>query len=322
MKVLVLGGTGNISTAVVRDLAGRGHDVTILTRGQRPAPVGIAAVVADRGDAAAMAAACGDAAFDAVVDFLCFTPEDAAVAHAAFAGRCAQYVCISSATVYAKPHRVPVREDDPTGNPASDYAQAKLATERWLMERHGDGFPVTVVRPSHTFGETWIPSPISGVDWTVAARILAGKPIVVHDDGRSLWALTPAADFAAALAGLLGNAAAPGEAVHITTDEVLSWNGIYQELGFALGAEPAIVHVPSDAIADKYPDLRPKLHGDKAHHGCFDNAKVKRLVPGWQCKTRLREALQASVDWFRAHPERQVVSAAANQVIEDLIAPR
>lgn len=317
MRILILGGTGNISSAVVADLVARHHAVTITTRGKRPVPAGVETVVAERHDATALAAAT-PGTWDAVIDFLCFTPEHAAEAHAAFAGRCGQYLFISSATVYAKPHQVPVVESDPLGNSESAYAQAKQATESWLLERH-QALPVTVVRPSHTFGHTWIPSPFSGCDFTVCQRILAGKPVILHDQGRSLWALTPADDFAAALAGLLGNPEALGTCVHITSDEVLSWNGIYHELGLLLGAKPRIVHVPSDTIARVLPETREKLHGDKMHHGCFDNTRIKTLVPDWQCRWRLRDALRRSIDHHRARAEGPLLSAAADAAIERVL---
>jgi nucleoside-diphosphate-sugar epimerase len=318
MEILVIGGSGNISAAVVDRLLANGHQLTLFNRGTSSTPC--THVRGDRHDGAAFTRLMEGRRYDAVIDFLCYTPAHAAMAHTALRGRCGHYVFISSATVYRKPHRLPVREDDPKGNDQSEYATAKLACEHDLMALHGHDFPVSVVRPSHTFGETWIPSPISGCDFTVCARVLAGKPVVVHDDGRSLWALTAADDFARGLAGLIGNPLALGEDFHITTDEVLSWNGIYQEIGFALGRPIELVTMPSAFIAERHPDLGPKLLGDKAHHGCFDNCKIKAAVPSFACHSSLRQALRRSLTWFRADPARQTVDAEADRRQDELIA--
>ena len=200
MKVLVLGGTGIISGAVVAELLQQGHHVSLLNRGNQPTPRGVTHISADYRDPPALAAALAPHRFDAAIDFLCFTPEHAAGVHAALAGRCGRYVFISSATVYRKPHDLPVTEHHPLGNSRSAYARRKQSCETWFLER-GDSLPVTVVRPSHTFSERWIPSPLHGTDFTVAKRILDGRPIIVHDHGQSLWALTAADDFAVGLVG-------------------------------------------------------------------------------------------------------------------------
>jgi len=320
MKILIIGGTGNISTEVADALLERGDDVTLLTRGSHPIPAGFGHIQADRADARAFAAALDDRSFDVVIDFVCFTPDDCRLDHDVFRGKVGQFVFISSATVYRKPHEVlPLTEDSPLGNPFWDYAQKKLECERFLESVTGRDFPVTVVRPSHTFGRKWIPSPLAGSDYTVAARIEAGRRIIIHDDGQSMWTLTAASDFASGLAGLVGNEAAYGETFHITSDQVLTWNAIYQEIGFALGREPQVVYIPSKFLSDVYPPARGRLLGDKAEHGVFDNSKIKRFVPNFECVKSFRSAIRESVAWFNEDPARKVVNREQDRLIDELI---
>ena len=319
MNILIIGGTGNISRAVVENLIQRQHQVTLLNRGTTPAPAGTQHIACDRSDTVALKTALHDKSFDCIIDFLCFTLLDAANIHAAVAGNCQQFIFISSATVYAKPHNIPVQESAAKGNPVSEYAQQKLATEQWFLEQHAKGFPLTIVRPSHTFGEQWIPSPISKADFTIARRILDGKPIIVHDNGTSLWALTPADEFARALIGLIGNTNAIGEDYHITTDEVMTWRSVYHSIGEGLGKAPDIIAIPSSFIEKKYPELRAGLSGDKANHAVFDNTKIKQAVPGWHCELTMHAALLRSVEWFLADEQRQSINEDNNQRVDDLI---
>ncbi|MDA3963760.1 MAG: NAD-dependent epimerase/dehydratase family protein [Planctomycetota bacterium] len=318
MDVLIIGGSGNISGAVVTLLLEQGHAVTLCNRGSQPAPAKCDHIACDRTDPEAFAAAIGGRHFDAAIDFFCFKPEHAAGAHRALAGHCDHYLFISSATVYQKPHQVPVQEGDPRGNPASPYAENKRLTEDWLLA-HQDALPLTIVRPSHTFCERWIPSPLHGADFTVAARIRASKPIIIHDDGRSLWALTTAEDFAVGLCGLVGLPQALGESYHITTDEVATWRSIYHEIGLALGAEAQPVFIPTSFLAEQVSRAGPSLAGDKAHHGVFDNTKIKQAVPAFSCQWRLRDSLARSVAWALASPERQVVNADKDAEIDAII---
>jgi nucleoside-diphosphate-sugar epimerase len=320
MDILLIGGTGNLSGALAEHLRDTGHAVTLLTTGRRPVPPGMAVLHADRNAPAAFAAAVDGRRFDAVVNFLGFQPPQIRADHRLFRGRLGQYVFISSATVYRKPHRrLPLTEDSPLGNRFSEYARGKIACERLLQRLHAPDFPVTIVRPSHTFGPSWIPSPLSGSDFTVAARILAGRPVLVHDQGQSLWTLTAASDFAAGLAGLLGHAQAAGEAFHITHDQVLTWNAIYYEIGLALGRQPDLVPIPSDFLARVCPGAEGRLQGDKAEHAVFDNTKIKRFLPDFECRKSVRTALRESVAWFLADPARQQVSAEQDRLQDDLI---
>ncbi|HWI58102.1 MAG TPA: NAD-dependent epimerase/dehydratase family protein, partial [Bacillota bacterium] len=224
----------------------------------------------------------------------------------------------SSASVYTKPAQLPLTEASPVGNAWWDYAQKKLACEEWLQQRRREnGFPITIVRPSHTYSKRWVPNPVSSSSYTFAARLEAGRPVFVPDDGENPWTLTAASDFAAGLAGLVGNERALGEVFHITSDEVLTWNQIVAEIAAAVGAEsPQVLKIPTDFICQVAPQLTGTLKGDKAYPGVFDNSKIKRLVPEFRCRKSFREGVRESVAWLRAHPEQQNLSAQVEKMIE------
>ena len=320
MKVLFLGGTGNLSLACVREAAARGIALTIATRGQKTAelPAGVATVRGDVRDAALLASL-ADRRFDAVVNFVAFDATDVGRDVAAFGGRVGQYVFVSSASVYEKPprHHV-VTEETPLANPYWDYARNKIAAEGALREaQRATGFPVTIVRPSYTYGETWIPT-TSGTDYTVVWRMRRGLPVVVPGDGTSLFTLTHASDFARGLVGLLGLREALGEAVQLTSDEVLNWNQIHETIARAVGAEPRLVHVPSDVIATIDARRGASLLGDKAWSTIFDNSKARRLLPGWAARVSFAEGVRASIAWFEADPARQKIDA--NDTVERILA--
>jgi nucleoside-diphosphate-sugar epimerase len=321
MKLLIIGGTGNISSEATDLLVSQGHDVTLLNTGRHPTPRGCKLIKADRFNQRAFEGALKKLSVDAVLDFMAFVPAHCRSVYMALRGRLAQYIFISSATVYAKPHtKLPITEETPRGNPFWPYAQDKAACEEYLESVRGDDFPVTIVRPSHTFGRTWIPSPINGSGFTVSARILAGKEFIIHGDGESLWTMTASSDFARGLAGLVGNKAAVGEAFHITSDEALSWNDIYKELGAALGAKKLnAAHIPTSFIIKRYPDARGKLLGDKAENGVFDNSKIKKFVPGFKCEKNFATAIRESVAWFMEKPERREVDLDEDKLIEAMV---
>jgi len=313
MRVLFIGGTGNLSTACARQAIREGKAVTILTRG-RPSvelPAGIEFVRGDAHDPRVLGAL-AVRRFDVVVDFIAYGPEDVERDLAAFGGQVSQYVFISSASVYQKPptHHV-LTEDTPLGNPYWDYARKKIAAEEMLRAAHrASGFPATIVRPCYTYGESWIPT-TSGSDYTVAWRMRRGLPVVVPGDGTSLFTLTHASDFARGLVGLLGQPAAIGEAVHITSDEVLSWNQVHDTIARVLGVEARLVHVPSEVIARIDARRGASLLGDKAWSQVFDNSKVRRLVPGFRSEVRFAEGVRASIAWLEADPARQKIEANA-----------
>ena len=266
---------------------------------------------------------------EVVLNFLGYELADVQLDYEIFKGVIRQYVFISSATVYAKPPRkVPIAEDAPLGNAWWDYAQKKLECENWLREVWAkDGFPVTIVRPSHTYSKLWVPNPVASSSFTFAARLEQGKPVFVPDDGENPWTLTAASDFAVGLAGLIGKPAAVGEAFHLTSDEVLTWNQIYAEIYEALkvgqtpGLSPAhILKIPTDFICQIAPQLTGNLKGDKSHPGVFDNSKIQRVVPEFKCEKPFRVGIRESVSWLRAHPEHQNLKPEVDAMFDEVIA--
>lgn len=324
MRVLFVGGTGNISIAATRLLAGRGVELALLNRGRSGVepPEGVRSLRADVRDRAAAAEALRGEEFDAVVDWVAFTPEHVETDIALFGDRTAQYVFISSATVYRKPSPCfPLVEEAPLGNDRWAYARDKIACEELLRRAHErSGFPATIVRPSYTYGESWIPTALEGVGWTVVDRLRRGRPIVVPGDGESLWTMTHNSDLARALAGILGDPDAVGESFHITSDEVLTWNQIAETIARAAGEEPRIAHVPSDFMAAIDPGLGEGLLGDKALSLVFDNAKIKRFVPGWEAAVPFAEGVARSLAWFEADPARQTVDRERDALLERILA--
>ncbi len=257
MNVLYIGGTGTISASCVAESVRQGMDVSVLNRGRsaarRPLPQEVTALTADVGDADSMREALAGREFDCVVNFLSYGAADAAVSVERFRGHIGQYVHISTAAMYHKPvRRPPFVESTTRHNPFSQYAKDKIAAEDVLLRAYDDEhFPVTIVRPSHTYDDAHPPLP---GDWTVVDRIVRGEEIVVPGDGTSLWTLTHSADFAVGLVGLIGNWQAIGESFHITSDDVLTWNGIYESIGHAAGRPARLVHVPSEFLPLAAPD--------------------------------------------------------------------
>ena len=282
LKVLVLGGTGVISSAVVRRSVALGHEVTVLNRGRSQAeelhapPPGVRTLKAQLRDPAAVREAIGDEEFDVVASFYNFLPRHVAQDLDIFTGRTGQYLFISSASAYqTPPARLPVTEATPLRNPYWQYSRDKIACEDLLVARYREtGFPMTIVRPSHTYDATSVP--FDG-GWTVVERMRRGAPVIVPGDGTSLWTLTNTRDFARAFVGLFGLGSTIGSAFHITSDEALPWNEIYTTVGHAAGVEPNLVHVPSDAIAAADPEMGPWLLGDKAHSMVFDNSAIRSV---------------------------------------------
>jgi nucleoside-diphosphate-sugar epimerase len=323
MKILFLGGTGNISTECAALLHKNGNEITILSRGNADAPSEYRILKADRKDPTAMRDALGGDRYDVVINFLGFELSDVQNDFALFRERTRQYILISSATVYAKPPvHLPISEDAPLGNVWWDYAQKKLACEQWLLDQQKEtGFPVTIVRPSHTYSKRWVPNPVSSASYTFAARLEQNKPVFVPDKGENPWTLTAATDFASGLAGLVGNETALGEAFHITSDEVLTWNQIYAAIASALGRVPqAPIQIPSEFICQIAPQLTGNLKGDKSHPGVFDNSKIKRFNPQFRCRKSFSEGINESVRWLREHPEHQNLNSQLDATFEQVIA--
>lgn len=322
-RVLFIGGTGIISSETARRAIALGHDVTLLNRGAssstRPIPDGARVVAADIRDAAQVRDALGSQEFDVVAECVAFTTEHVKNDLALFEGRTGQYVFISSASAYQKPPaRLPVTEATPLRNPYWQYSRDKIACEDLLVDAYRErGFPATIVRPSHTYDGTSLPT--TG-GWVDIARLRAGKPAVVHGDGTSLWTVTHSRDVAVAFAGLLGNPLAVGEAFHITGDHAPTWNQIYTWLAEAAGAEPRLVHVAAETIARVLPEVGPGLIGDKSHSMVFDNSKVKALVPEFATTVPYWQGAAETVGWFDAHPKAQRDDPALDAAFDRLVA--
>ncbi len=321
-SVLFIGGTGIISSACTQRALDVGMDVFILNRGTskvRPAPDACQLLVGDLTDDDSMRAALAGYTFDVVCDFRAFTPSDVQSRLGHLRDRMGQYVFISSASAYqTPPSRVPVVESSPLRNPYWQYSRDKIACEDLLVKAYRDeGLPATIVRPSHTYDKTLLP--FDG-GWTVVDRMRRGAEVVVPGDGTSLWTLTHHTDFAYAFVGLLGHPAAIGDSFHITSDEWLSWNQIFTIVGSAAGAEPKLVHVPSDAIAAVDPDWGAGLLGDKAHTMIFDNTKVRQLVGDYRAVVPFAQGAREILDWYDADPSRQEVDSAMDATMDRLAA--
>ena len=262
--------------------------------------------------------------FDVVVDWIAFTQEDIERDLRLFRGRTRQFVFISSASAYQKPQsNYLITESTPLANPYWDYSRNKIACEERLMQAYRDeGFPVTIVRPSLTYGETLIPLVLNSwqQSYTAVDRMIRGQKMVVPGDGTSLWVVTHNTDFAEGLVGLLGHAQAIGEAFHITSDEVLTWDQLFRIVGAAVGVEPQLVHIPSDFIATCLPEKTGTLLGDKSVSVVFDNSKIKRFVPGYCATTSFAEGMRQSLAWFNADASRKQIDHAVNGSMDKLIA--
>ncbi len=320
-RVLFLGGTGVISAGSVALAAQRGWEVTVLNRGQstvRPVPDGVELISADVRQPGAIAAAIGSRRFDVVCDFLSFTTDQLTSTLGQVEHSTEQYVFISTASAYQTPPTIlPITEAVPLSNPYWQYSRDKAACERYLFDRwQTDRLPVTVVRPSHTYDKTMT---VLGGRHAMVRRLFSGDEVIVHGDGSSLWTLTHTSDFAKGFVGLLGNASAIGLAVHITSDEWLTWDQIARVLARAAGKEASIVHVPSDAIAALDPDWGDGLLGDKANCTIFDNSLIKRLVPDFACTTPFSLGAREIAAYYTEHTDPQPKEAETEAVIAQLL---
>ena len=313
MRVLFLGGTGIISTACTQLAAERGIELTLLSRGLRstPVPPGVRRLTADLEDPASTARVLADEKFDAVVDWIAFTPAHVERDLELFRGRTGQYIFISSASAYQKPgNHYLITESTPLSNPYWDYSRNKIACEERLMRAYREeSFPVTIVRPSLTYGDTQITLAINSwtKSYTVVDRMRRGKKVIVPGDGTSLWAITHNSDFAKGLVGLLGRGQALGHAFHITSDEVMCWNQWYRIVGQAAGVEAQLIHIPSDFISACMPEAAGGLRGDKSVSVVFDNTKIKRFVPGYCATVPFEQGVRRTIAWFDGDPARRQV---------------
>lgn len=328
MKILFIGGTGLISSACSDLALERRHELTLLNRSastKYPAPSGATLITADvRADEGAVVELLSTQHFDVVVDWIAFTLADIERDLRLFSGKTDQFVFISSASAYEKPpsHYI-VTEETPLANPHWQYSRNKIACEQRLMdEYHQNNFPVTIIRPSLTYGPSQIPLCVGSWNhpYTVIQRMKQGLPVIVPGDGASLWTVTWNGDFAVGLLGLFGNPVALGEAFHITSDEVLTWDQIYQETARAIGVAPNLVHIPSELIAAYDPDMWGSLIGDKAHSAVYDNSKIKHFVPEFDAKVTWAEGVRRSLAWFEADPARRTIDQPANETWDRIIA--
>jgi len=326
MRVLFIGGTGIISTACTRLAAERGIDLTLLTRGRQAAdlPAGVHTITADIDDPAAAARSLENVSFDAVVDWIAFTPAHVERDLALFRGRTRQYIFISSASAYQKPpsHYL-IAESTPLANPYWQYSRDKIACEEFLMKAYREeGFPIVIVRPSLTYGDTQIPLAVNSwlKSYTIVDRMRRGKKVIVPGDGTSLWVITHNSDFAKGLTGLLGHRQAIGHAFHITSDEVMCWDQFYRLTAEAAGVDAQLVHMPSDFLAACNPEKLGSLVGDKSASAVFDNSKIKRFVPGYCATTPFSDGIRRTIAWFDAELSRQVIDHDANGRWDKLIA--
>ena len=323
MKALFIGGTGTISSPISQLAAARGWELYLLNRGNREIPQGAHLLQADIRDEDAVREKLTGHTFDVVADFNAFTPDQVERDFRLFGGKTRQYIFISSASAYQKPPASPViTESTPVHNPYWQYSRDKIACEQLLMDLYRQkGFPVTIVRPSHTYGERSVPVALHGAkgSYQVVERMRRGKPVIVPGDGTSLWTLTWSADFAWAFAGLMGNVHAVGETYQITSDESLTWNQIHRIIASALGVEAKLVHIPSDVLGQLNPEWVGGLTGDKANSVVFDNAKIKRAVPDYAATARFDEGVRASLQYIEGHPECQVPDPEFDQWCDRVI---
>lgn len=333
MKALFIGGTGTISSAITEQLAQSEWELYLLNRGNRleSLPDNVHHLQADINDEQRVAELIRDLHFDVVADFIAFTPEQVERDYRLFAGETKQYLFISSASAYQTPlSDYRITEGTPLANPYWEYSRNKIACEDYLLRQYREnGFPITIVRPSHTYNERSIPLGVHGTkgSWQVAKRMLEGKPVIIHGDGTSLWTMTHSRDFAKGFIGLMGNLHALGEAVQITSDESLTWNQIYGAIADALGVSLQAVHVPSSFLdACSKQDFRGGLLGDKANTVVFDNSKLKRLVPEFVASIRFDQGIRETVNHILAHPELQKEDPEfdtwCDRVIEELDAAK
>jgi nucleoside-diphosphate-sugar epimerase len=322
MKVLFIGGTGNISTAVSRLAVQRGMDLYLLNRGQRQVDIpGAKTLTADIHHFSETAAQLLGHTWDVVVNWTAYTTEDVHNDFQLFHGRTGQYIFISSASVYQKPPSHPViTESTPLYNPYWKYSQNKIACEDFLVQAYRQyDFPITIVRPSLTY-DTVIPTAIGGwTDYGIIQRMQRGEKIIVHGDGTSLWTITHAEDFARGFVGLLGHQQAAGHAFHITSDEILTWDQIYQAVAAAAGVEAQIVHIPSDFLAQFGEGLHGGLLGDKAYSVIFDNTKIKTFVPGFQAVIPFNQGIRGTLRWFEADPARMRTSGEDDRLFDSIL---
>ncbi len=326
MKVLFIGGTGTISSAITKQLTDRGDELFLINRGNRSEILSpkVKQLIVDINKEDEVAKLISDLEFDVVADFIAYVPEHLERDYRLFAGKTKQFIFISSASAYQKPlSNYRVSEGTPLSNPYWEYSRNKIACEDYLMKMYREnGFPVTIVRPSHTYDERSIPLGVHGNkgSWQVAKRMLEGKKVIIHGDGTSLWTMTHSSDFAKGFLGLMGNVHAIGESVQIMSDETLTWNQIYQAIANALGVKLSAIHISSELLnACSKQDFCGSLIGDKANSVVFDNSKLKTLVPDYVATKRFDQGIKETVEFILSHPEYQIEDNEFDQWCDKMI---
>lgn len=319
MKVLFIGGTGNISTAISKLCVEQGIDLYLLNRGISGVKIkGAKTINADIRDIDKVSAVLKEHKWDAVVNWIVFNLNEIERDLNLFSNKTNQYIFISSASIYQKPPSHPIiTESTPLSNPYWDYSQNKIACEKRLNQAfQNEGFPITIVRPSHTY-DTILPVIFgAGTEYTIVDRMKKGSKVIVHGDGTSLWVLTHSEDFAKGFLGLIGNQQAIGNSFHITSDEILTWNQIYQTIAEAAESEANIVHIPSDFICQYDKSMIGSLLGDKAHSVIFDNTKIKTFVPNYKAVIPFKHGIKKTLEWFEANPTRKIINNNTNEIID------
>ena len=326
MKVCFIGGTGTISSAITRALVNKGEEVWLINRGKSSSEFDgkVHQIIADVSDEADVAAKLEGMSFDVVCDFIGFVPAQVERDYRLFAGKTKQYMYISSASAYNKlPSDYVITEGTTLSNPYWEYSRNKIACEEFLMKKYREeGFPITIIRPSHTYNEKSVPMGVHGRNgsYQVLKRMLEGKPVIIHGDGTSLWTITFNEDFAKGFIGLMGNPMAIGEAFQITCDETHTWNQIYEAVAKALGVSLKPYYVSSRFLADCSDfDFEGGLIGDKSNSVVFDNSKLKRAVPGLNMNIRMEEGIKRTVDYVLSHPECQTEDPEFDEWCDKLI---
>ena len=325
MKALFIGGTGTISTAISKLAVLKGWELYLLNRGNKTSrvPEGAKVLIADINDEVAVSKLIKDMEFDVVADFIAFEPSQIQRDIRLFSKKTKQFIFISSASAYQKPlSHYKITESTPLSNPYWEYSRNKIACEGRLMEEYRkNNFPITIIRPSHTYDESSIPLAIHGKNgvWQVIDRIMKGKPVIIHGDGSSLWTITHNSDFAKAFLGIMGNHAAIGEAIHITSDEAITWDKIYDCIGAALNIEVKKIHVSTDFLVKCQAEFEGGLIGDKSNTVVFDNSKIKRLVPDYVATVRFDQGVRLSIEYILSHPELQIADEEFNLFCDKII---
>ncbi len=321
MKVLFIGGTGNISTSVSKLCVEKGIDLYLLNRGKQDVKIPKAKFIKGDINDENVKSKLSNHNWDVVVNWIVFTKDEIERDINLFRNKTKQYIFISSASIYQKPPTHPIiTESTPLSNPYWDYSQNKISCEERLNEAYREeNFPITIVRPSLTY-ETVIPTIMGGwKEYTIIDRMKKGKKIIVHGDGSSLWTITYAEDFAKGFVGLLGHQQAIGHAFHITSDEILTWNQIYEAIGAAAGVKPNIIHIASDFICKEEKSLIGSLIGDKSISAIFDNTKIKTFVPDFKAVVPFSEGIKKTLAWFEENHNRMIIRKESNQMIDRII---